>query len=147
MVDEATVKVGLLLKLRTSVLRRMVLYKAAAVELAKHTATLTSIIVNGAVSLGVGGIEDLKSSDLLKSLDTNVVGPHNVIRAFNPFLLASKDTKRTLAVVSSVLGSITNAPAISTMSKDLLKLDHLVMGAYSVSKSVEVRGDCVLLTG
>mgnify|MGYP001571531977 CR=1 FL=1 len=83
-------------------------------ELKKHTASLESIIINAGVLLGQGKIEDLQAASLLENLNANVVGPHNVTKAFSPFLIASKAEKRTLAYISSIGGSVTLAQGINT---------------------------------
>ena len=67
-------------------------------------------------------------------LSTNVVGPHNVIRAFSPLLLASTDQQRTLAIVSSVGGSIQLLPMVAGFMKTAFKVDHLISTAYQTSK-------------
>lgn len=88
--------------------------KDAAVELRKHTATLERVVINAGVLLGAGRIEDLKSSDLLENLKTNVVGPHNVTKAFAPFVLASKAEGRILSYMSSGGALISEVQKIST---------------------------------
>ncbi|KAL8292737.1 hypothetical protein RQP46_001349 [Phenoliferia psychrophenolica] len=75
--------------------------KAAAEELSKHTQSLTSLNINGGVSLGVGPIQDLDSAHLLTNIMVNCVGPHNILRTFSPFLLASTDAKRSVVIISS----------------------------------------------
>lgn len=72
----------------------------------------------------------------MSCLETNIVGPHNVIRAFAPFLLESPAAKRTLAIVSSVGGSITHLPLLTADIKKRFEIDYLLATAYSVSKYV-----------
>ncbi|KAL8278940.1 hypothetical protein RQP46_008609 [Phenoliferia psychrophenolica] len=109
--------------------------KEAATELSKHTQALTTIIINGGVLLGYGNIEDLSASDLLSNVNTNVVGPHNILRAFSPFLLASSDAKRSVAIISSIVGSFGSLEGLTKMVKDMFKISHAPLGSYSVSKT------------
>ncbi|KAL8292614.1 hypothetical protein RQP46_001226 [Phenoliferia psychrophenolica] len=108
----------------------------AAAELAKHTSTLSTVIVNGAVLLGGSeSIQDMDPSTLRESLETNVIGPHNVIRAFSPYLLASTAERRTLAIISSLGGSITKLTEVSGWIKNQFGVDFLPASSYSISKS------------
>ena len=60
--------------------------------------------------LGQGRIEDLAGSDLLENLNGNIVGPHNITKAFSPFLLASMAEKKQLVYISSLVGSFGALP-------------------------------------
>lgn len=114
MLDEKSVAVRFPLSFFPPSFRSNQEKKDAAVELRKHTATLERVVINAGVLLGAGRIEDLKSSDLLENLKTNVVGPHNVTKAFAPFVLASKAESRILSYMSSGGASISEVQKIST---------------------------------
>lgn len=81
--------------------------QAAVAELKKHTSSLTKVIINSGVWLGKGRIEDLSAADLLGNF-ANVVGPHNLTKAFSPFLLAEpvEGEKRKLVYISSGVATI-----------------------------------------
>lgn len=105
-------------------------------ELKKRTSSLDLAIFNAGVALGVGKIEDLQSKDFLENLNANVVGPHNLFKAFSPFLLASKSEKRTIAVTSSIGGSITAAHAVGEALKGMFGTDFIALSGYAVTKYV-----------
>lgn len=108
----------------------------AAVELKSHTATLDRVIVNAAIFVGGGPIQDLNSSDLLENLKTNIVCAHTVTKAFAPFVLASKANARIFAYVSSSAASIHEVSNYSTMMKGAFKIDFIPSSGYLTSKFV-----------
>lgn len=107
----------------------------AAVELKSHTATLDRVIVNAAIFVGGGPIQDLNSSDLLENLKTNIVCAHTVTKAFAPFVLASKANARIFAYVSSSAASIHEVSNYSTMMKGAFKIDFIPSSGYLTSKA------------
>ncbi|KAL8290359.1 hypothetical protein RQP46_002617 [Phenoliferia psychrophenolica] len=131
--------------------------EAAATELKKHTSTLETVIINAGILLGEGKIQDLAANDLLQNLNANVVGPHNLTKAFSPFLLTSKAEKKTLTYISSGVGSVAAEPMVTAMVKNMYKTDYIPNSGYAVTKtavnmlgrqwadSLEPKGIAVLL--
>ncbi|KAL8276528.1 hypothetical protein RQP46_011076 [Phenoliferia psychrophenolica] len=107
---------------------------AAAAELKDVTHSLNTLIINAGVALGVGHVKDLSASDFLENLNVNVVGPHSVTKVFSPFLLESKAAKRTLAYISSGVGSFAALPEIKAFMKQDIGVDFVPYSGYCVSK-------------
>lgn len=84
--------------------------------------------------LGVGPISSLTASDLLDNLNANVVGPHNIFKAFSPIVAASRAAKKTIAVTSSRLSSLGDMCNWGPMTKDPYGLDHIPLSCYAISK-------------
>lgn len=101
---------GLLTKLKS---------QAAAATLRQTTSTLELLIVNAGVALGGGALVNLKSSDFLQNLNANVVGPHNILKAFYSFLIESKAEKKTVVLMSSIAGSIAALPNVTSTLKNM----------------------------
>lgn len=108
--------------------------QSAVAEVRKHTDTLDYIYINAGALVGMGHLTDLSPSDLSANLTTNVVGPHNILRAFSPLIVASKSTKRVISITSSLVGSVTALPHWSQFVKGALDIDYLPMSGYAVSK-------------
>jgi NAD(P)-dependent dehydrogenase (short-subunit alcohol dehydrogenase family) len=108
--------------------------QAAVAEITKHTSTLDQIFINAATLVGLGPVANFGTADLTENFTVNVVGPHNIFKAFAPFVVKSKSDKRAVAVVSSAVGSIAAVPIWAPMVKDSLSLDHIPLAGYSVSK-------------
>ncbi|KAK4687486.1 hypothetical protein P7C73_g2623, partial [Tremellales sp. Uapishka_1] len=109
--------------------------KLAAEQVSQTTQSLDMIICNGGVFAGAGRLEDLSAADLATNLSTNLVGSHNVSRAFSPFLLASHHPHRVLGYVSSIAGSISNLPGTMQVFRDKVGVDYFVSSGYAISKS------------
>ncbi|KAL8292015.1 hypothetical protein RQP46_001481 [Phenoliferia psychrophenolica] len=108
---------------------------AAAAELKKSTPSLDTLIINAGIVLGGGHVKDLSAKDFLENLNVNVVGPHNVTKVFSPFLLESKAAKRTLAYISSAVGSLTALPDVAEFAKKGNGVDFIPFTGYAVTKS------------
>lgn len=100
----------------------------------KHTETLDYLYINAGAVVGSGQISGLSPEDLTENFTTNVVGPHNVMKAFSPLVVASKASKRVIAVTSSLVGSTGAMPQWGPFIKDALGVEHISMSGYSVSK-------------
>lgn len=87
--------------------------------------------------LGFGPIDNVSSSDLLDNMNANVVGPHNIFKAFVPSVLKSKASKRTIAVTSSMLGSIGALPHWGPPTKKPYGFESTPVACYAISKSVQ----------
>lgn len=98
------------------------------------TSTLDLAIFNAGINLGQGRLTDLSSKDLLDNLDANVVGPHNLFKAFAPFVEASQSESKIIAVVTSLAGSIGKLPELFPFVKKAMNLDYLPVGGYCVTK-------------
>lgn len=96
--------------------------------------TLDDVYINGGIMLGFGPIHQVTSADLLENINGNVVGPHNVLKAFAPLVLASKAPKRTIAITSSMLGSIGALPLWGPSTKAPYGFDTIPVACYAVSK-------------
>lgn len=72
---------------------------------------------------------------MLENLKTNVVGPHNVTKAFAPFVLASKAESRILSYMSSGGASISEVQKISTMLKKAFEIDFIPSSGYLTTKA------------
>jgi len=127
MLDEASVKVR-------SLCQHPLTVQTAAAEVSKQTDSLDYLYINSGVSLGSGPINGVDSSVLLENMNANVVGPHNIFKAFAPMVVASKASKRAIAVTSSLLGSIGAMPQYAPVTKSAFGLDVLPIGCYGVSK-------------
>ncbi|KAK4697251.1 methyltransferase, partial [Phenoliferia sp. Uapishka_3] len=110
---------------------------AAVTEIKKHTTTLDTIIINAGILLGEGKIQDLSAKDLLENLNGNIVGPHNITKAFSPLLIKNQAEKKTLVYISSFVGSIAALPQVT--------LSGLNMLARQWAESLEQDGVAVLL--
>ena len=84
--------------------------------------------------LGSGPIYSVSSEDLLENMRGNVVGPHNIFKAFSPLVVASKSEKRTISVTSSLLGSIGAMPMVGGQLKQSLGMDDMPTACYGTSK-------------
>jgi NAD(P)-dependent dehydrogenase (short-subunit alcohol dehydrogenase family) len=100
----------------------------------QHTHSLTSVIVNAAILLGFGKIEDLTSDVLLAHLEANVIGPHNILRAFSPFLTASGGNNRSIVLINSRAGSVSSQLTEIPLCKTIFGMDFFPLGSYSISK-------------
>ncbi|KAL8277265.1 hypothetical protein RQP46_010334 [Phenoliferia psychrophenolica] len=109
--------------------------KTAISDLKKYTSTLDTVIINAGVLYGQGHIEDLTAADLLQNLNGNIVGPHNITKAFSPFLLDSKADKKQLVYISSVGGSLGALPMAIPYLKSSFKVDYLPLSGYCATKS------------
>lgn len=107
--------------------------QAAAEQLRKHTDSIDVIYNNAGQSHGGGPITGVTAQQLRDNFEGNVVGPHNILLEFSPFVLASKAEKRSIVITSSVLGSINSIPFIKEWAKGA-GLPGLVTGAYGTSK-------------
>jgi NAD(P)-dependent dehydrogenase (short-subunit alcohol dehydrogenase family) len=107
--------------------------KAAAAELRKHTDSIDILYNNAGVSHGGGLITGVTAQQLRDNFEGNVVGPHNVLLEFSPFVLASKAERRSILITSSLLGSVDSMAFIKEWSKGA-GLPGLVTGAYATSK-------------
>lgn len=96
---------------------------------------LDTIIINAGILLGEGRIEDLSPADLLKNLEGNVVGPHIITKAFSPFLLESKAAKKTLAYISSGVGSVGASKQVGEFIKKMYNVDYIPNGGYATTKT------------
>lgn len=112
------------------------LTQKAAKYLGTVTSTLDLAIFNAGIALGAASLAELTSKDLLDNLHANVVGPHNLFKAFAPFVEASKCERKTIGIITSLLGSITALPEMVPYIKKMFSLDHSPVGGYSVTKSV-----------
>ncbi|KAK4700082.1 hypothetical protein P7C70_g6172, partial [Phenoliferia sp. Uapishka_3] len=108
---------------------------AAVKDVKKHTATLDTIIINAGILLGEGRVQDLAAKDLLDNLNGNIVGPHNITKAFSPLLVANKAEKKTLIYISSLVGSLAALPQVIPFMKNMYKTDYLPVAAYSATKT------------
>jgi len=108
--------------------------QAAVAEVKKHTETLDYLYINAGAVVGGGPVSELSAADLTENFTTNVVGPHNVMKAFSPLVVASKASKRVIAVTSSLVGSITALPNWAAFIRDAYSVDHIPMTGYAVSK-------------
>lgn len=75
--------------------------------------------MNAGVALGGGALINLKSDEFLQNLNANVVGPHNILKAFYSFLTESKAEKKTVVFMSSIAGSIAALPDVTTALKGM----------------------------
>ena len=110
--------------------------QAAVAEIAKHSQTLDSVYINSGVMLGFGPIHKVTSADLLENMNANVVGPHNIFKAFAPMVVASKSEKRSIAVTSSLLGSLGALSQWGPSTKKPYGFDDIPVACYAVSKFV-----------
>ncbi|KAK4699898.1 hypothetical protein P7C70_g6356, partial [Phenoliferia sp. Uapishka_3] len=108
---------------------------AAVTNVKKHTATLDTIIINAGILLGGGRVQDLSAKDLLDNLNGNIVGPHNITKAFSPLLIANKSDKKTLVYISSMVGSLTALPQVTKFLYNMNKVDYLSGSGYATTKS------------
>lgn len=102
--------------------------------MSEHTDSIDRLYINAGVMLGIGPISDLASSVLLDNLNANLVGPHNIFRAFSPMVISSKASKKTIAVTSSRLSSLGDMSQWGPMTKDPYGLDHIALSCYAISK-------------
>lgn len=84
--------------------------------------------------LGAGPVHGLKSTDLLDNLNANVVGPHNMFKAFSPMVIASKSEKRSISVTSSLLGSLGTLPQWGPFVTKTFGGESIPVSSYAVSK-------------
>lgn len=84
--------------------------------------------------LGYGPIHDVTASDLLENVNSNVVGPHNIFKAFSPLILESKASHRTIAVTSSLLSSIAAMSKWGPLTKEITHTETIPVACYAVSK-------------
>lgn len=92
------------------------------------------LVLNAGQALGFGPITSISSTDLLNNLNVNIVGPHNLLKAFSPFLIASKEEKKTIVLISSLGGSITGLPSLGVRYLNMYGIDYNPMASYSTSK-------------
>lgn len=115
-------------------------YLMSSQKAAEYLRTVTShldlAIYNAGVALGMGSLPDLTSRDLLNNFKTNVVGPHNLFKVFSPLVDGSQSDRKSIAVISSIAGSIGTLPELVPAVKQMFKLDYSPIGGYSVTKSV-----------
>lgn len=108
--------------------------QAAAQKIAETTKSLESIILNGAILIGRGELNDLSSKVLMDMLEVNVGGTHNALRAFLPLLLASKSSSRNIAIISSAGGSVSQSKGVAEYLAKLNVLDYSPVAGYGISK-------------
>lgn len=100
------------------------------------TQSLDHVYINAEVFFGANPITEVQPADLVKNFEINVVGPHNVLKAVVPLVLASKSATRTISVTSSLAGSVAALPEWIPSIKKVAGWDENQNGAYAVSKSV-----------
>ena len=92
----------------------------ALVEAALAGQTLAALVNNAGIAVA-GPLETLSTADLRRQLETNLMGPHIVTRAFLPLLGAVKG-------FSGLPGRIVNVSSIAG------RISFPLMGPYAVSK-------------
>lgn len=110
-------------------------------EVTKQTKTLDTVYINSGVMLGYGPVQELKSDDFLENMNANVVGPHNMFKAFAPLVIASKSDRRSISVTSSLLGSIGTLPQWGQFVKEAFGAEGIPVSSYAVSKYVNSQTD------
>lgn len=109
-------------------------HQNAALKLGEYTDRLDAAIFNAGISVGHTSLYNLSSTDLLDNLSVNIVGNHNLFKAFTPFFLQSGVEKKVIGVISSIGSSIKLAPMTIPFLKGAYELDYSCIAGYCVSK-------------
>lgn len=109
--------------------------QAAVTLVTEHSKTLDHVFINAGIMLGFGPIFEVKSEDLLENMNGNVIGPHNIFKAFTPLVLESKSASRSISVTSSLLGSLGALPQWGPPTKKPFGFETIPVACYAVSKT------------